>query len=458
MTSYIVRIRAENVPADLAGAPVAVEVFSEAGKAERAALRLSGRPTDVMVSGPGSYLVRTALPSGRIISITVATPETAGPDGLAIGEAVLDMKESDAIADFWREAESLMKIATAIQAGRKPGESMPSWVVDRGRELANRAMENLAELAGNAISRFLARFRAPVDDIGVSSADPASPGVTKSDHHVQEESQAGHPIELTYRWGTFLEWTAGRTNSALVLKKRGDGRVSLNGEIPISSEMPPNSCYYIEIAEPSRRNAALVVWLPGSTGGAVKLGISSELSGYRSGSILSAFPSSPDDAVATTLFEYVRQGAIESARLSLDDLIDRLQNSQETPSANTSILAAYVLYKLRHPYAGELISRLCETNSDLPDAHVLQCAQWIATGRQDSVPDQLIEAIRCGIPIYTEGVRLLRDSSNLCRDLFPDDKRFGSQVRKAHSAASAANFESMLTCLRLGADVVAEFV
>ncbi|MCA1386040.1 MULTISPECIES: hypothetical protein [unclassified Bradyrhizobium] len=458
MTSYIVRITAENVPPDLAGAPIAVEVFSEAGKAERAALRLAGRPTDVGVPGPGSYLVRTALPSGRIISITVATPET-GTNGLAIGEAVLDMKETDAIADFWREAESLMKIATAIQASRKPGETMPPWLGERLRELGNRALENIAELGRNALTRLLDRFRGQVVITDVSSADPGSPRIQNSEHRrTAHDAHAGSPIELSYRWGTFVEWTPGRTHSTLVLRKGGDGKVDAQGEISVPSGIAPTNCFYVEISEPSSHNAALVVWLPGPKGEAVKLAASSELAAYRSGSVLSAYPASPEDALATTLYEYVRQGAMERARLFLDDLIERLRNPQDMPSSNTSILAAYVLYKLRHPYADELIPRLREMNPDLPDVHVLQCAQWIATGKQDSVPDELVTAIKCGIPIYTEGVRLLRDSSNLCRDLFPDDKRFGDHVRKAHSAASAANFESMLTCLRLGADVMAEFV
>jgi hypothetical protein len=72
--------------------------------------------------------------------------------------------------------------------------------------------------------------------------------------------------------------------------------------------------------------------------------------------------------------------------------------------------------------------------------------------------EPLTEAIRCGIPIYTACVRMLRDSTNFFRDLHHGDERFEEYSRKAHSVAAAANIESTLRCLRLGLDLTAKYV
>jgi hypothetical protein len=84
---YRVQIEAANVPEALAGAPLSVEIISQAGDARRVLLPLSAAPVIQDVDGPGSYLIRAMLPSGRLISDTATTPDNANPQGDALGTA-----------------------------------------------------------------------------------------------------------------------------------------------------------------------------------------------------------------------------------------------------------------------------------------------------------------------------------------------------------------------------------
>src|SRR5262249_51702420 len=70
--------------------------------------------------------------------------------------------------------------------------------------------------------------------------------------------------------------------------------------------------------------------------------------------------------------------------------------------------------------------------------------------------ESFAKALDCGVPIYTEGTRLLRDGSNFLRDFHPGDTRLLDNARKAASIAAAANFASTLNCLRLGDDLAVE--
>lgn len=514
---YQVQIRAANVPDALAGAPLSVELISQAGNARRVLLPLSAAPVIEDVDGPGTYLIRATLPSGRLISNTVTTPETPNPEGDALGTAVLDLQEQDAITDFWREAESLLKIAVAVQAsGAASGakdQPLPTWIVDATQDLAKRAWggitasimsgtDRLRELVGRpsteATRGDTAQPAMPelkagplsVPDTGVGAGASSvrkivrvlermgriSAVVTRGDtsQPAGPEPKAGPlsgpgigdggtaPAAASYHWGTFVRWDSAPARQRrldipkMLLRRGGSGAVGPDGEI-----MPPwrqgdrfEPCF-IEVAEADARS--LIVWLPGPKLRPVKVVVDPDGATHRSGSPLLAFLD-PVDPIATTLFSYVRQGALEEARLGLPTLVASLKRDTVLAGPNLGLLAGYVLYKLRDRFVDDVISRLLTQYLEVPDVHILAAAQLIADGKTDQAIEPLTAALGRGAPIYTEGVRLLREGSNLLRDLYPSEKRFQDNARQAACIAAAANFGSELTCLRLGDDIAMEFV
>ena len=118
--------------------------------------------------------------------------------------------------------------------------------------------------------------------------------------------------------------------------------------------------------------------------------------------------------------------------------------------------AAYVLYQLSIPEADPVIDLLVLYHPKLPDAQILKGSSLICQGKADEVGDNFERALTVGIPIYTESVRLLRDGLNFLKGRHPNDRRIRSNADLANRMAASANFESELTCLRLGNEIKIE--
>jgi hypothetical protein len=458
VTRYLIQIEAENVPEALAGAPLSVEVISTDGKAQRTVLLLGSRPVQQQVPGPDSYLVRTALPSGRRLSSTVVESDFIVLEDMAVAKAVLDLDETGAAADFWREAGSLLQIAAVIRAGKKPEEPLPGWLVEASRDFGGRLLKNIGGFITDKLNRYLEKATVTVTVDGESATrEIAKPTVVR---HGEDGGNGASPVATqNFEWGVFRQWEAGdRAIPQLLVQHGGNGTIGAQGEVAPFELDNHRGNYLIRVSGPSSTDAgSLVAWLPGTKRGHARIAIDPDNANGRSGSVLVAFPDL-EDATATTLFSYVRQGSLEEARIGLPVLVESLQQADESISANRGVLSAYVLYKFRHPYAAELITLLRDKYPELADVHILVAAQSIANGRNEEADDPLTQALACGIPTYNEGVRLLRDSSNFLCDFYPDNARFRSNARKASIIAAAANFDSSLTCLRLGRDLTAEFV
>lgn len=455
VTRYLIQIEAENVPEVLAEAPLSIEVISTDGKAQRLVLPLSGGPVQQEVPGSDSYLVRAALPSGRRLSSTVAKSDFIDLQNLVVAKAVLDLEENGAAIDFWREAGSLLQIAAAIRAGPKPEEPLPGWLAEATRDLVGRAWRNISGFINDKLERY--RDNEPRATIGGESRKATRPMVSRGGSGGSGESAAAVTTQ-NFEWGVFVGWDdrAGSTPQ-LLLRRCGAGTIGALGEVdPIALENHQGN-YLIKVLGPSPDAGSLVAWLPGSKRRSARIAIDPDKGAGRSGSVLIAFPDL-EDSMATTLFSYVRQSSLEEARVGLPMLVASLQSSERPLGPNRGMLSAYVLYKLRHPYAAELIPRLRLQYPALADVHILAAAQLISEGRNTEADSPLTDALACGMPTYNEGVKLLRDSSNFLCDFYPDDPRFRSNARKASVIAAAANFDSSLTCVRLGRDLTAEFV
>jgi hypothetical protein len=458
VTRYLVEISASDVPESFIGAPLAIEIFSNEGRARRALLPLSGEPLRYDVSSAGTYLVRTTLPSGRVISGIATTPENADENGEAIGKTVLNLEETDTLGDFWRDARSFAEIVAQVQERMRAGEPVPAWFGAWVRSFFTRVKDNLGELAESALAHLVQLIPGGVGkEIVLAHADrtrTAAPAVEPT----KPADTDSHPSSaFAYQCGAFETWLeqgSGR-HLALRLTSLVQGQCGEDGSIS-----PPDTIsigpLYLKIHDRTEQLNALMVWRPGPRRKPLHMSFNPGTVGYRSGSVLGAAPE-PDDPMTMMLFQYIRSGAFEDARLGLDHLVQELENNPSSADPNRDILAGYVLYKLRHPYADTLIPRLCQTHSVFADCHLLSCAQFIAAGQSEKALAPLTTAISRGLPIYTEGIRLLRDSAFFIQDVLPDNDLGRQHARKARMLSAAANLDSTLTCLRLGPDLAVEF-
>ncbi|MGJ5208132.1 hypothetical protein [Bradyrhizobium sp. HKCCYLR20261] len=447
MTRYLVEVQASNVPDNLAGVPLAVEIFDQDGKASRNVLQLSGEPLKRDVPGEGTYLVRTTLPSGRVISSIAETPAVADENGLAVGRTVLDLQEADALAEFWREAKSFLGALAAIQESVKQGAPIPPWVASWVNELLARGKENAGGILQSALAYVLDKIGlAVLANLGGEDAGPTI------------EPPPAAPI-LNFRCGSFVEWEAhgAPTGSTIVLKPLQEGTIGLDGTIPAPMENI-RAAHLFEIADSTKQIRSLVVWKPGINRRPARLSLDFSTVGYRSGSMLSASFDPEEDPITASCFEYLTRGAFEDARLGLEALVPLLKQGYAEADPIRGILAGYVLYKLGEPSADTFIRSLCERSPDVADVHVLACAQSIAAGKSDEALLSFNEAFVRGIPAFTEGIKLLRDGANYFRDLHPQDESVRQLARRASAIAAAANFDSTLACLRLGLDLDVRFL
>ncbi|WP_454652288.1 hypothetical protein [Bradyrhizobium liaoningense] len=458
MTRYVIQIEGDNVPESLVGAPLSIEVISTDGRAQRTVLPLTSRPVRHEVSGPDSYLVRAALPSGRRLATTVVESGfiELHQDDMAIAKAVLDLEESGAAADFWREAGSLLQIAAAIRAANKPEEPLPRWLVEATRDLVVRTWKSVAGFVSDTLDHYRDKG-APVVVGGSTTEVIARPSVnTRS----ESKGVGGVPTPaatLNFEWGVFRAWEGeDGTAQRLLIQRGGTGSIGELGEVEPFKLENHRGNYLIRVLGPPPDPGSLVAWVPGLQHGSARIAIDPDNANNRSGSLLIAFPDL-EDTMATTLFSYVRQSSLEEARIGLPVLVESLQHNTEPLGPNRGMLSAYVLYKLRHPYAAEFIPYLRRQFPELADVHILSAAQLIAAGRNGEVDEPLSKALDCGVPTYNEGIRLLRDSTNFLCDFYPQEPRFRSNARRASVMAAAANFDSSLTCLRLSDSLTAAF-
>jgi len=398
-------------------------------------------------------------------------PELSGQQSSASGKATLDFHEEDAFTDFWREAEALLKVALAIQAKEKD-KKLPQWLIDAAGDLGRRAWNNVTGHIADTLNRFLKRrAEAGPDNPGPSAgpaerADSASPAAPKQSSAPDQTSSrpTAHSLSGTsYEWGRYVRWDFpnspdhSRDGLKFILWRGGQGTIGPTGEINAPPEHPADQVCLIRIAASSFDSGSLLACLPGSRRRPVKVDPDNDGGSFRTGSALVA-QMDVEDAISATLFGYMRQGALEEARLGLSTLVASLQRDGGVRNPNRDLLAGYVLYKLRHEYAKTWITRIRARYPSIADVHVLAAAQACAMGESDEARVPLNDALENGPPVYTEGVMMLRDTANFLGSMRSEDAALADNVRRASCLAAAANFESTLTCLRLGSDIIVEFV
>jgi hypothetical protein len=162
-------------------------------------------------------------------------------------------------------------------------------------------------------------------------------------------------------------------------------------------------------------------------------------------------------AEAEALLGYLRTGAVEGAEATAESL---LQQKRRDPIA--AVTGGYYLLRTAN------IDRLSEWGPNLsqwfpwlPDGAVINGWQHIHAGREhrgdpdrhfDAARRQLIQAVRRGVPVYTEGLRLLVDALQLLReDAEAEDVELDTALTFIEPFAMAADW-SAATVTYSGAD------
>ena len=422
---YGVRVRCVHVPGVLYGVPITTEVVFPSGASQRDNQVLGeSTATVVKVPGPGLYLVRTRLPSGEIINTTATVPEklTDSKNDMVTGEASLNFG-----AERPPDAESgRLRIAEQMRTKHVPSRFSATGRVSESVSL--------------------------MSDGGINS-DPAAP----------------ERVDVLY--GTFQKWEATRDNETgkkqytLVLEEPSFAHpesIRLPGEIsPPEREDDPGEPLLMVWARQSSSNEAeqssntITVWPPGCL--SLTLLPSQNRSENSSVSPLLALAEIRDRNI-DALFSYVRGNALDTARDITEDTIERgiirraeslLLDKRENPLFAT--LAGYVLLKLGSNEREDWIQNLANWFPNMPDGAILYGWFRINLGHAEEAGAWFHRALQNGVPMYSEGVRLLQDGLNFLFGLYPGDAQIRQDAEWVRQLASIANLDSELTSLRVSA-------
>jgi len=196
---------------------------------------------------------------------------------------------------------------------------------------------------------------------------------------------------------------------------------------------------------------ALVVWPPSRNNQPLELERDLPPNINPEAALLLAHSAS-GDKTADALFTYVRKGRLETARQAVPALIPQLEMLLSDKYYNPvhAILAAFTLQKVGGPEHPEWLKNLASSFQYLPDGALLYGWSLIRAGKASEAKSFFQLALKRGIPLYSEGVLLLRDGLSFLSGLMPDDQELQGDAARALRLAAVFNPHSELTCLRLG--------
>ncbi|MDQ2996976.1 MAG: hypothetical protein M3R61_07980 [Chloroflexota bacterium] len=237
-------------------------------------------------------------------------------------------------------------------------------------------------------------------------------------------------------------------------------RATLPAEIAVFTReaigSPDKYPLFVRVAWPSSRgdeaaSAALVLWPASLSGQPLNLLPDSDPGINTDAPLLLASVKSGDNAV-DALLGYIHSGALTAAQQMAPAMITRAENFLYAKQSQPlyAIIAAYALLKVGSANRLNWIANLADWFPLLTDGAIIYGWYLIRNGEAEQARRYFRQALEHGLPMYTEGIRLLRDGLRFVSGLYPDDIDLQHDAALAYRIATAANFESVLTCLRLG--------
>jgi hypothetical protein len=381
-------VDARHVPDDLVSAVLPVEIVPPRGLVETNQVRLSdGEVLRENVDGPGRYVVRIELPSGKWIAAFASVPEKPDAWGRCVGTGTLDFSEL-----------------------QTPARRLSSWNVVRSEAAALAPFDELAAAA--ALGR--ATLLAPVPD-------------TQSDfsHAVRDRRSD---------WQILVRQVAGSAVQEPGFDTR-QWKPTFHAFDSEASGGPESSRGTLVVAPP--------IW-----GQRLAITPDSQPRGDGPPYLVSGRVTDPS---AHVLFSYLRTALPDRARNIAPSWVMQaevyLRHKIDDPVAATQ--GAYVLLGLGDDRRREWVENLAEWFEFLPDGAVIAGWHDLRRGEPERAAAWFSVALSRGIPMFSEGVRLLQQGCTYLRGLVRDDGEIARLSAISYRLASFTNLNSELTCIRL---------
>ena len=153
---------------------------------------------------------------------------------------------------------------------------------------------------------------------------------------------------------------------------------------------------------------------------------------------------------AELLLGYLADGSLEMARRIGDALIDDAERLLEEKVGDPSAAAVggyYLLRARRLDLLHDWSRNLANLFQWLPDGAVIHAWHLLRQEKPDigQARARLLEAERRGLPLYTQGLRLLFDGLDLLSRKFRGDEELQGALGRVQRYAVAANWRAMTT-------------
>lgn len=461
--STSVEVTGMNIPAALMGVPLPIEAVSADGSVEGGVLTLQpGVKTTLTLPQPGNFLVRAKLPSGKWIA--VKTTVEAGPDGGLAAPVLVGL-------DFGTAASTTAIRLTPpntdreIPVGRpEPPPLLLAKVLPKSLSLLTDVTEGITRLSTAGVKSLMRSLNLDVSAIAEDAAPPNDREIALPPE-MREASEDGIGLVLDY--GLFQEWTtepggeeSGRPRPVLVIQSAGTLTSPLPGSVKFPQiGAPPDARDWkpllvrtqIKQGRGAPMTEALLVCPPSSDWKPMLILPDTDTSANPTSPPLHALTEG-DDRSADALFSYVRNGSVETARQALPAYIAQSQEMLQAKVENpmTAALVGYALLRVGNTDYVDWAANLADAFPHIPDGPIILGWHRIRLGEAHIAGEPFHSALERGLPIYSEGIRLLRDGLKFLTALFPDAEPLRRDAALAYGLAASANLSSELTCLRIG--------
>lgn len=152
---------------------------------------------------------------------------------------------------------------------------------------------------------------------------------------------------------------------------------------------------------------------------------------------------------STALFDYMRRGALDQARRITPDWLQTSESllAGKVNDPMSAILGAYVLLRLGNREKENWMLNLASWFKRLPDGAIIYGWSRLKAGDAKMAAQWFHTALRRGLPMYTEGVRLLSEGLAYLHRLLPEDEAIAEAAQQAYRIFASANMDSECTCL-----------
>lgn len=461
--TYEIQITCLGVPDAWANAPVPFQILGPRGKPEMVIWRLADNMLCThKVTGPGTYTVRAELPSGARVSETVVVSQGGDSPDSRVGKGTLELYE------FYPTAAP-----PQTDQGRRGGNMVTRPLIGMGGQFA-------PPLDGGQIGRSFLRgsgqepldenkgeARESVDEVKIGARGFADESEVEAPPDDEAEASGVECVA-----GFFEHWNDSRTargQAADIILLRPNSAVRVPLTSVITTEQHPGWSANAEQWRPlvvvvaNVDNGRLIVWPPTPDARSLELEWKQDEAGQattdaHASAVISAslHTNSP---LVNTLYAYTRNNALECAQHVAPSMIaqaeELLRGKMIDPLQAT--VAAYALLKINEMKKKDWLENLAERFQYLPDGAILYGTFLIRSGEAPQAASYFLTALHRGIPMYTEGLQLLRDGLNFLSGLNPAEENLHAAAARANRLFFAGNLNSQLTCLDLGDSLKVEF-